>query len=185
MITATTVIWNNISEPGMEYLTLSRAGLQLRGAGTVIQLLAGLPFRVQYEVFCDDSWRTRRAVVEQWSGDQRYTLHLSADSRGRWFSEGQRLTHLDGCVDVDLGITPFTNTLPIRRLKLAVGQSQEIRAAWVRFPELKAQPLAQRYTRLAQNRYLYENADNSFSAELEVDEQGLVITYATGWERVG
>jgi hypothetical protein len=89
-----------------------------------------------------------------------------------------------GCLDVDLAFTPATNILPLRRLDLAVGESREMTAAWVRFPELSVEPLAQRYTRLDERRVRYESRDGSFTAELEVDELGLVVSYPPLWERV-
>jgi uncharacterized protein len=89
-----------------------------------------------------------------------------------------------GCLDVDLAFSPATNILPLRRLDLAVGESREMTAAWVRFPDLSIEPLAQRYTRLDERRVRYENRDGSFTAELEVDELGLVVSYPPLWERV-
>jgi uncharacterized protein len=89
-----------------------------------------------------------------------------------------------GCLDVDLAFTPATNILPLRRLSLAVGESREMTAAWVRFPDLSVEPLAQRYTRLDERRVRYESRDGSFTAELEVDELGLVVRYKPLWERV-
>jgi len=35
----------------------------------------------------------------------------------------------------DLGITPATNALPINRLRIPVGESRKMRAAWVQFPQ--------------------------------------------------
>ncbi|HEV3077650.1 MAG TPA: putative glycolipid-binding domain-containing protein [Thermoanaerobaculia bacterium] len=89
-----------------------------------------------------------------------------------------------GCLDVDLAFTPATNILPLRRLRLAVGESREMTAAWVRFPELSVEPLAQRYTRLDERRVRYESRGGAFTAELEVDELGLVVSYPPLWERV-
>jgi uncharacterized protein len=89
-----------------------------------------------------------------------------------------------GCLDVDLAFTPATNLLPLRRLGLAVGESREMTAAWVRFPDLSVEPLAQRYTRLDEHRVRYESLGGAFTAELEVDELGLVVTYPPLWERV-
>jgi len=113
---------------------------------------------------------------------------------GRWLLSGREWSRdgvaqreqpdLADCVDVDLGISPSTNTLPIRRLNLAVGESRELTAAWVRFPELTVEPLAQRYTRLAERRYRYESIVSGFTAELEVDDLGLVINYEGIWRRV-
>lgn len=89
-----------------------------------------------------------------------------------------------GCLDVDLAFTPATNILPLRRLGLAVGESREMTAAWIRFPNLSIEPLAQRYTRLDERRVRYESRGGAFTAELEVDELGLVVRYPPLWERI-
>ena len=90
-----------------------------------------------------------------------------------------------GCIDVDLGFSPVTNTLPIRRLALPVGGEAAVRAAWLRFPELEFVPLEQVYRRLAAERYLYESAGGRFRAELEVDAWGLVTRYGDYWLALG
>ena len=84
---------------------------------------------------------------------------------------------MSGAIDVDLTITPLTNTLPIRRLDLEVGRSAEIATAYVDFPAMAVSRNPQRYTRLARDRYLFESLDRDFAREIEVDEAGLVVTY--------
>ena len=111
------------------------------------------------------------------------TLSLNVESRGVWRSSDQELRYIHGCDDVDLAVTPATNTIAIRRLSLQVGSSESIIAAWVKFPELTVQPLSQRYTRLAQNTYRYAS-NTGFSAEIVVDDLGLVSAYPGGWERI-
>jgi uncharacterized protein len=97
---------------------------------------------------------------------------------------GRELPEVGGCRDVDLAVTPATNTLPIRRLDLGIGMSQSVTAAWIKFPELDLQLLSQRYTRIAENIYRYDS-DPGFSADIVVDDLGLVINYPGGWERIG
>jgi hypothetical protein len=89
---------------------------------------------------------------------------------------------LKGCTDIDLGCSPSTNTLPIRRLRLVIGATSTIQAAWVRFPELDVVKAAQTYSRLDEFTYRYTSGD--FSAELTADDDGLVMTYAE-WQRTG
>jgi hypothetical protein len=110
------------------------------------------------------------------------TLSLSVENRGVWHSLGQELREIHGCDDVDLAVTPATNTLPIRRLNLQVGSGESVIAAWVKFPDLAVQPLSQRYTRLTKDTYRYES-NTGFSAEIVVDDLGLVTAYRGGWER--
>ena len=111
------------------------------------------------------------------------TLSLSVENRGVWRSSGQELSALADCSDVDLAVTPSTNTLAIRRLSLQIGSSESIIAAWVKFPDLTVQPLSQRYARVAQDTYRYAS-NTGFSAEIVVDDLGLVTAYPGGWERI-
>jgi hypothetical protein len=107
---------------------------------------------------------------------------LERDPKGNWTVDGSAARSLKGCTDVDLGCSPSTNTLPIRRLRLAIGASATIRAAWVRFPELTVVKADQAYTRLDEFTYRYASGD--FASELTVDDDGLVASYAV-WRRTG
>ncbi len=137
----------------------------------------------RYTVSARQDWSTERveAVVRDAIGER--SVRLEADGEGRWFEGGQEVPALRGCVDVDLGVTSSTNTLPIRRLDLAVGEARAVDAAWVRFPDVSLQVLPQRYTRLASKRYRYESLNSGFTAELQVDDLGLVVRYEDLFER--
>jgi hypothetical protein len=186
-----TVLWRRVSEPGLEYCTLVYGDEGAFFGGHVIASLDGRPYRVEYTVECDPSWATTDAYVHCFPADGTMpALELQRDDENGWRridlehpDISEELPEVRGCVDVDLGITPATNTLPIRRLGLAVGESADVTAAWVRFPELSVRPLRQRYVRLDANRYRYES-DTGFSAELTVDDHGLVTLYPGGWEQV-
>jgi len=89
---------------------------------------------------------------------------------------------LAGCIDVDFTASPFTNTLPIRRLGLGVGQSARLRVVYIRVPALEIRPATQTYTRLDATHYRYESG--TFRADLPVDEDGLVLDYPGLWRRI-
>src|SRR3989442_276922 len=92
---------------------------------------------------------------------------------------------LDGALDVDLTATPFTNTLPIRRLGLAAGRTAEILTVYVRVPELSVEADRQRYTCLEpMRRYRFESVDGDFTRDLEEDAHGLVVVYPGLFRRV-
>jgi hypothetical protein len=116
----------------------------------------------------------------------RQSLSLVSDGAGNWrYGSGEPLPELVGALDVDLTATPFTNTLPIRRLRLKAGESAEIRAAYIRFPDLAVMPDRQRYTCLEAGRlYRYEAVDGDFSRDIEVDDNGLVVTYPGLFRRI-
>ncbi|WP_341504048.1 putative glycolipid-binding domain-containing protein [Gallaecimonas sp. GXIMD4217] len=149
---------------------------QLRGE--VAGQLDGEAFTLSYQIRCDPKWRTREVRIERQGGD---TLVMEVDRRGHWHANGRRLVALDGCLDVDLGFTPATNLLPLRRCPLEVGETMMVSAAWLPFPDWRWQPMVQRYTRLGQDRYRYQNEDSGYTADLIVDEHGLVLSYGDVW----
>ena len=88
-------------------------------------------------------------------------------------------------IDVDITATPFTNTLPIRRLNLSAGQSADITVAYIDVPSLTVTADPQRYTCLEpMRRYRFESLDSDFMREIEVDEHGLVVLYPDLFRRV-
>lgn len=178
-------VWKNLSLDGTDYCGLWHTAEGWLLKGTVVGVLKDKrPMLAKYEIYCDENWLTHRVQIERTIGNDVKTLTLSVESRGVWRSSGQELRDIRGCDDVDLAVTPATNTLPIRRLNLQVGSSKSVIAAWVKFPDLTVQPLSQRYTRLNKDTYRYES-NTGFSAEIVVDDLGLVSAYPGGWERVG
>jgi hypothetical protein len=138
----------------------------------------------QYSIVCDTGWRVLRLEVSL-AGENR-RLELSSNGAGRWTDpSGAPRPDLAGAIDVDLSATPFTNTLPIRRLGLRGGQVETIRVVYVRFPGLEVTLERQRYTCLEPGRrYRYESVDSDFTREIEVDPDGLVVTYPGLFRRV-
>jgi uncharacterized protein len=165
-----------------EHCTLTQRDSGLSLVGTVLGSEGGVPVRIEYRVLADAEGLTTAAHVRDLRGFEQRTLVLERDAKGGWSVDGKTVRALKGATDVDLGCSPSTNTLPIRRLRLGVGTSKTIKAAWVRFPELSVVKADQKYTRLDEFTYRYASGD--FEAELTVDDEGLVAAYAE-WARTG
>ena len=144
----------------------------------------GVTAALRYAIECDPAWRTRSAVIEGEANGSPVRFSLAADGAGGWTGDGIALPELAGALDVDLGFTPVTNTLPIRRLGLAVGESAAVRSAWLRFPELRLEPLEQTYTREAERTFRYRAVVDGepFVARLDIDPFGRVMRYEGLWE---
>jgi len=175
------VLWRRDEPTGTESFLLSsdEGGWHLEGVITAV--LDHQPAHVRYRIVCDSAWRTLAAHVALDRAGVERELHMTVRDGGRWCVEGEEDVRLRGCTDVDLEISPSTNTIPIRRLNLAVGQESAVTAAWVRFPTLTVQPLDQQYTRTGANRYRYASGD--FVTHIDVDDLGLVTKYEGGWSR--
>jgi uncharacterized protein len=178
---ARTIIWHRLDTPGHEsarvFLTKSRWTL----TGTAVFANDRQPCRLNYLLKCDSQWQTLSAKIAGWVGDEAIGVDISVDSDHHWRLNKEECADVAGCIDLDLNFSPLTNTLPIRRLNLVVGHGANVRAAWLRFPSFKLEPLEQVYRRVKTSKYLYESAGGRFVAELEVDKAGLVIHYPNFW----
>ena len=170
------VRWRDWSGAGVEHLVLTTGEHGITADSAVVGTVDGVPFAARYTIGCDPEWRVRSVTAEVVGGGR---VRLAADGAGNWTDEGGRSQPaLAGAIDVDLSITPFTNTLPIRRLGLAAGESAEILVVYLDFPELRVSVDRQRYTCLdPMRRYLFEAVDGTFAREIRVPGDGLVLTY--------
>jgi hypothetical protein len=182
-MTTRRVAWRRSDEVQTdEHCTLTQRDTGLSLVGTVLGSEAGAPVRIEYRVLTDGDGLTTAAHVRDLRGFEQRTLTLERDAKGNWTVDGAKVRTLKGATDVDLGCSPSTNTLPIRRLRIGVGASKTIKAAWVRFPELTVVKADQTYTRVDEFTYRYASGD--FEAELTVDDEDLVAAYAD-WARTG
>lgn len=179
------IIWRRIMDDlSFEHAQLrhTATGPELRGIVLIAE--SGAPMRIDYRVSCDAAWQTRSVDVEQAYQGERRILRLTHDGAGRWTAGGQPAPDLDGCTDVDLGVSPSTNALPVNRLRLPIGGAHVIRAAWVRFPSLQIVAAQQSYERTAETRYRYRSLTSGFEALVDVDADGLPTEYAGIWRRI-
>jgi uncharacterized protein len=175
------VLWQPWSDPGIEHLHLVEDNGSVHADGLVIFGRDDRVFRLQYEVRCTSNYEVRETRVAL-LGTPHRSIELFTDGGGTWTGrDGLPLPALDGCTEVDISESPFTNTLPIRRLRLASGQSAEILVAYVTVPDLDVYPAKQRYTFLGVESnlgvYRYEGLGTEFTADVRVDGDGLVVEY--------
>jgi hypothetical protein len=179
-----TPIWNKQREAvGLEHLLLAE-----HMADSVVLAFDEEhgPFRLTYRLAWNESWQLGDAELVLATGRSTRSLSLQTDGHGHWRHRGgQAIAELDGCVDVDIWPTPFTNSFPIRRQPMGVGERRQFRMAWIFALDLTVHAQPQAYTRLADRLYLFENLDGSgFRAELPVDEDGIVLDYPDLFRRV-
>jgi uncharacterized protein len=169
--------WQDWSGDGVQHLVLREGPEEVVAEAVVLFTAEETRFAARFRILCDGAWRVRRVEAGLIGDDRR--IDLAGDCAGHWRDgAGRPLPHLKGAIDVDLPVTPFTNTLPIRRLDLSAGQSAEIRVVYIHLPDFAVTTDPQRYTCLEQGRhYRYESLDSDFVREIDIDKDGLVVTY--------
>jgi uncharacterized protein len=181
------VCWSSLQQVGLEQLHLVENETGVVADGLVLGSDQATPFRLWYQVQTDSTWYVRECFL-QVGGEQGQTLHLSTDGKGHWTDgAGVAYSALDGCLDLDIACTPFTNTLPIRRLALTPGERVELLVAYLTVPDLSIRPVQQLYICLSRTAsgglYRYEEVESHFTADLLVDAQGLLVDYPGIWKR--
>ena len=175
------LFWRRTDVQGLERLELNRAPDGIVAHGTVLSTEDG-GFRLDHHWRLDPAWRALSVSVERWNAQGHGRLVVERADAG-WRVDGVSRPDLDGAEEPDLSVTPFCNTLPIRRMR----ESLTLDTAWIDGAALTVARSRQRYERRSASRLRYIDLGLSagFEADLDVDEEGLVLRYEHLFERVG
>ena len=161
-----------------------------------------LPYRLDYSLRTGPRFVTERLEVTVRGQGWRRHLDLRHDGSGTWTctvdqdgevdlpAPGGDLTSVTGALDCDLGRSPITNVLPVRRHDLHRGPGGfDFLMAWVSVPDLAVHPANQRYEHVRLNpdggaAVRYVGAHRGVDLELTLDAQGFVLHYPDLAERV-
>jgi len=192
------LFWRRLDTAGAEQaMAGDRSGLKAKGT---MVAATPVPFTARYELVTDDAWASVRCEVTAEGAGFLRSVRLER-AAGRWRVTATEQGNLDatllaaghpradqpGCedpgklhaaLDVDLSYSPLTNTLPIRRLGLLdapVGTSRTVDVAWILLPSLEVLESNQTYRVIGDHQLRFTSG--SFSADLDVDEQGYVTRY--------
>ena len=143
---------------------------------------------VQYVLRLNSAWRVQQFMLFRDMDDP--DLWLATDGAGRWGEvNGAHRVDLDACTDIDIALTPLTDSILVRRLPLHVGHAAEVTVALVDVETLAVDRVHRRYSRLAESRWLVEHLDAHgavvHGAEVDVDELGFVVDYPGLVRRLG
>jgi uncharacterized protein len=169
--------WRRLDQPGHDCCRLFRlsGGWKLRGMAVFSE--SGQPCNFAYEVSVDPHWKTRSARLTGFRGKSEIDIRIRRAKDGSW-RVGAEIQHaVANCMDIDLGFTPATNLLAVRRLNLGIGEQAEAPAAWLALPSLKLKVLPQAYRRSTKLEYDYEAPSVGYKGRLKVSRLGVVEQY--------
>jgi hypothetical protein len=181
---------------GVEEWLSEAAAVDLDGGGlsaTGIQLGADpKPFRVDYRLEAPE-FVTRELELTATAEGWRRHLFLHHDGSGAWNAEVEdegdvtggawdgSLPDLSDALDIDIENSPLTNTMPILRHRFQRRGSGDFLMAFVRTPSLRVEASPQRYEHVRETEggsvVRYISRDGDFTADLQVDDEGLLIDY--------
>lgn len=180
-----TAAWETLNGRSLVHATVDIQDTAIYATGAAIVIGYDTPYSIWYDIKCDNQWRVRHVSLSVLTTRLESTALLS-NGEGRWTnSNGQHLPELDGCIDIDLSVTPFTNTFPIRRIHWTAGKSLELKVAYWRLPNLQPSSINQRYTCLENGKlWHYEGLTSGADYNLLTDADGLVLDYPGVFKRL-
>lgn len=171
--------WFFLDEIGLEQLVITENIDRINVESLILRVIDGQPHRINYRISCDKKWFVREIELEI-ENRKNKRIKLNSDGNGNWTDEtGKELPELKDCFDIDISATPFTNTLPINRLKFEIDQTIEISVVYILIPEMTFQRSLQQYSYLEKGLFKFEEKGifAGFSADIQVDENGFVTDY--------
>lgn len=176
--------WRPTTQNGFESLFFDEEQDALYVDSVVLGTEAGEAFRLHYRLWLNHQWQVASFRIGHLPYGTEYRFFRDANN---FWSRADLLGDDDGqwadCTDLDISCTPFTNTLPIRRLKLEIGESAEIQVLYVNCPQIQLEVLRQKYERLSELQYRFTSLETDFTAIITVDEDGFVTDYPELFER--
>lgn len=168
----------------MEYCNIETTDTDIRIDGTIVGFGEDEPLSVSYDIITDRTWQVAALEMAIEKGGECSWISIQHDPDGKWTQSGHIRPEWEHCIDIDISLSPFTNTLPVNRLQLPQHQRRKLDVLYINVLKEEIKPVQQWYTRLAEDRYLYEGVVKDFKAELLVDEDGVVIDYPGLFTRI-
>ena len=197
VVAARRLAWCKDDPFGAEFVEVALGPGPLRASGVAVGS-APVPYRLDYEVETDQRFVSARFSATVRADGWSRTLELRRATSGHWrvaWSEagdpdaampkpGGDAAPLTGALDVDLGLSPLFNTMPVLRHGLLRSRgSVDLVMAWVSVPDLQVLRSPQRYEfdRVVDDERSVVRfsslAGDGFEAIITYDAAGFVLDY--------
>lgn len=176
-----TAFWRRLDTEGHDGCRLIRRKGGWRLSGNSIFDHQGKACVLDYTVDCDAEWRTLSAAVRGSVGLDELAFDVERTPDGDWLLNGEAQPPAKACIDLDLGFTPATNLIAIRRLDPGEKAETPAPAAYYLEFSLKLGIVEQTYRRTGKDKLHYRSPAYGYDETLTVSEVGFVTHYPTLW----
>jgi uncharacterized protein len=190
------VAWSKDEPFGAEFAELVLNNRSLSAVGIAIGS-DPVPYRLDYSLRTGREYVTAEVEVASRGDGWERSLRLVRSPEGRWTAEiasageaplpplGDDTTKFQDALDLDLALSPLSNSMPVLRHGLHTGgTAADFLVVWISVPDLSIHLSQQRYTYLrtrtegnALVRFESVGEDEDFVADIVFDRDGIVLDY--------
>ncbi|UTX50526.1 putative glycolipid-binding domain-containing protein [Chryseobacterium sp. MA9] len=178
-----TLIWQGVLYQSIEYFNEQIKDENYIVESKIIGCYEDKIYAVDYSILINKNWIVQNFLIKSEINKVKTTLE-GKRHQDQWEINNVINPEFNDFKFIDISLTPFTNTLPINNLQLKDNSSKKIDVIYIDVLNQHVRPVQQQYTKTASNKYLYENIENDFKAEISVDDEGLVISYPKLFEKI-
>lgn len=171
------IMWKGIYYRSLEYCEINSSDKAVEVTATILGIHESTPYKVDYNIKAKPNWELVSCRIASQLGEAADIQTFHRSRSGSWTRNKQPVEGAEGCTDIDISVSPLTNSFPINRLDLQVDQDREIKVLYIDILNQAIKPATQRYTKLSEFEYHYQNVPNDFEAVITVDQLGLVKEY--------
>lgn len=177
------ILWKGQKDISLEFCRIEQTDAKIIIHSTIIGCADKQPYEVRYMIDLDKRWNIQNFVVDADVNGIKWKI-IGSNHDNKWQINSGLKADFASFKFIDISLTPLTNTLPINSLVFKISEPQEIEVLYIDILKNEFKVVHQRYTKVYDNRYLYENTDTDFKAILPVDKDGFVENYPGLFERI-
>ncbi|MDQ1275564.1 MAG: uncharacterized protein QG610_1138 [Euryarchaeota archaeon] len=178
-----TIVWQALSWPSTVVHTHT-VNDGIFGHGMAVgRTDRGIPFAMEYDVVLTKDWDIKEVSIKSLLDERIIKIVHKGD---QWYDcEGKHLAEFEGVELVDISISPFTNTLPIKRLQFEGKKPQKVDIIYFDENKFSLSRLQQIYSQIDERTYRYQDIVlPDFVSDITVDDEGLVIDFPKMFKRI-
>jgi uncharacterized protein len=180
MTTLATAFWRRLDIPGRDAAALRKTveGYELFGQSVFLDPRG--PTALRYVLKLHADWSTAEGRITGFIGERSIDDRIIRTADG-WTFNGRSCGMAD-VLDLDLGFTPATNMVQLRRVSLSIGESAQFDVAWLEAGDEGLHRLPQEYSRSTDREYPYASPQNDYRETIVLDATGFAAEYPGLWQ---
>lgn len=178
-----TIVWQALSWPST-VIHIHTLDDGIHGHGLAVgKTDKDIPFAMEYDLALTVDWGIKEVSIKSLLDERAIRL---VHTGKQWYdAEGKHLAEFDGVEMVDISISPFTNTLPIKQLHFEGEQPQKVDIIYFDENRFSLQRLQQVYSKIDNLTYRYHDIElPDFVSDIIVDDDGLVADFPELFKRI-
>jgi uncharacterized protein len=178
------IVWQSLAWPSNVVHRHTTADREINGHGFVVgRTDEHVPFAIEYNVALTPAWQIQEVSIKSLLDDRAISLSHRDE---KWYDGSvNHLAEFDGIEFVDISLSPFSNSFPIKRLSFEKEKPQKIDMIYFDENRFSLRKVEQLYSQLDDMTFRYQDVElPDFVSDIIVDDDGLVIDFSSLFRRV-